>query len=169
MDFRKILIAVDASENALRAVEYTGEMVGRMAGNGPQDGFRVTLLYVERLPDRDLYPDDATWKAKCVEHRDTVRRYMELAEAALVERGVPAGWINSQYLSSCRSPLRTGDQQCSLGTSIAQEIINVIGRGGYGTAVVGRRGVSKAEEFLFGSVSNKIIHTAKDCTIWVVA
>ena len=31
------------------------------------------------------------------------------------------------------------------------------------------RGVSKAEEFLFGSVSNKIIHHAKDCTVWVVA
>ena len=35
--------------------------------------------------------------------------------------------------------------------------------------VIGRRGVSKAEEFLFGSVSNKLIHHAKDRTVWVVS
>jgi nucleotide-binding universal stress UspA family protein len=40
--------------------------------------------------------------------------------------------------------------------------------GGYGTIVVGRRGISKAEQFLFGSVSNKIVQNAKDCTVWVV-
>lgn len=57
----------------------------------------------------------------------------------------------------------------SYGTSIAQEILAVLKEERFGTVVVGRRGVSKAEEFLFGSVSNKIIHHAKDCTVWVVA
>jgi Universal stress protein family. len=41
--------------------------------------------------------------------------------------------------------------------------------GGFGTVVIGRRGVSKAEEFLFGSVSTKVMHLAKDCAVWVVA
>lgn len=35
--------------------------------------------------------------------------------------------------------------------------------------VIGRRGVSKAEEFLFGSVSNKLVYHAKAHTVWVVS
>ena len=31
------------------------------------------------------------------------------------------------------------------------------------TVVVGRRGISKKEEFIFGSTSNKILHEAKNC------
>jgi nucleotide-binding universal stress UspA family protein len=36
------------------------------------------------------------------------------------------------------------------------------------TLIIGRRGVSKQEEFLFGSVSNKVIHMANKCAVWVV-
>ena len=36
------------------------------------------------------------------------------------------------------------------------------------TLIVGRRGVSKQEEFLFGSVSSKIIHKANRCAVWIV-
>ena len=42
------------------------------------------------------------------------------------------------------------------------------GRFGSETIVVGRKGVSRKEELLFGSVSNRIIHQAEDCTVWVV-
>lgn len=36
------------------------------------------------------------------------------------------------------------------------------------TIVVGRQGLSRSEEFLFGSVSSKIVNHARDCTVWVV-
>jgi hypothetical protein len=29
--------------------------------------------------------------------------------------------------------------------------------------------MDKAEEFLFGSVSNKLLHAARGCALWVVA
>ena len=38
----------------------------------------------------------------------------------------------------------------------------------FGTVVIGRRGISKKEEFMFGSTSTKILHIAKDCSIWVI-
>ena len=63
MNFKKILLAVDASENALRAVEYVGNIAGDRAG------FEVQLLCIERLPHRDLYPDEEQWKASCEEAR----------------------------------------------------------------------------------------------------
>jgi len=38
----------------------------------------------------------------------------------------------------------------------------------YSTIVVGRQGISRSEEFLFGSVSSKIVNHARNCTVWVV-
>jgi nucleotide-binding universal stress UspA family protein len=39
----------------------------------------------------------------------------------------------------------------------------------YDTIVVGRQGLSRKEEFLFGSISNKIVNHARDCTVWIIA
>jgi nucleotide-binding universal stress UspA family protein len=38
----------------------------------------------------------------------------------------------------------------------------------YGTIVVGRKGMSRKEEVLFGSVSSKLVKIARDCAIWVI-
>jgi len=38
----------------------------------------------------------------------------------------------------------------------------------YSTIVVGRQGLSRTEEFLFGSISSKIVNYARNCTVWVV-
>ena len=38
----------------------------------------------------------------------------------------------------------------------------------YSTIVVGRQGLSRSEEFLFGSISSKIVNHARNCTVWVV-
>ena len=106
MDPKNILISVDASENATRAVAYAATLLGGQAG------VRVTLLYVERMPPRDLYRSEEP--------------------------------------------------------SISKTILEVQQEGGYGTLVVGRRGITKGEEFLFGSVSSKLVHNARDCAVWVV-
>lgn len=171
MNFKKILVAVDASDNALRAVEYTGRMIGCLACAGPDPArtFTITLLYVERLPDRDIFPDENSWKQSCAEHRETMKAFLAKAESHLLGIGLHRETVETNYLVSCRSPESDGSACCGQGTSIAHEILRVLKDGDYGTAVVGRRGASKAEEFLFGSVSSKIIHSAKDCTVWVVA
>lgn len=39
---------------------------------------------------------------------------------------------------------------------------------GYGTIVVGRKGLSKVREFFMRRVSNKVIHMAKKQAVWVV-
>lgn len=51
---------------------------------------------------------------------------------------------------------------------IASDILDEISTGGYGTVVVGRRGISRTKQFFFGSVSNTIIQNTKNCTVWVV-
>ena len=51
---------------------------------------------------------------------------------------------------------------------VARDILKEIASGGFGTVVVGRRGMSRAEQFFFGSVSSKILQNARDCTVWLV-
>ncbi len=163
MNFKKILLAVDASENAMRAVEYVGNIIG------DSSGFKVQLLCIEQLPHRDIYPNEEEWKAGCESVRVEMKTFFTTARRRLVELNVADSVISEQYVSSCISPFPNTMVQCSRGTSIALEIMEARKVGGFGTVVIGRRGVSKVEEFLFGSVSNLIIHSAKDCTVWVVS
>jgi nucleotide-binding universal stress UspA family protein len=52
--------------------------------------------------------------------------------------------------------------------SISSAILDLQTKEQYGTIVVGKRGISKAEEFLFGSISNALIHNGRDIAIWVI-
>lgn len=162
MSVDRILIAFDGSENSLRSVSYTAAMVGGGARR------HITVVAIERPPDRDLFPDDASWKAECTRRVETMRTSLQDAQAMLIAVGIPGDWVETRFVESCRSPLRES-MECSIGTSIALEILRLAEEGGFGTVVIGRRGVSKQEEFLFGSVSTKIIQAAKGLAVWVVA
>ncbi len=164
MDIKNLLIAVDGSENSIRAIDYVGEMLGHTATT------KIMLLHIERFPDRDLFADDDAWKENCAQVREEMKAFLGSARQMLMDKGISEGIIEQRYVVSCKSPLADQAQfRCSRGTSIAQEILAVLKEEGYGTVVIGRRGVSKAEEFLFGSVSNRIIHHAQGCTVWVVS
>ena len=163
MDFKKILISVDPSECSARAVSYVAEIVGGVPG------FSVTVLLIERAPDRDLYKDEETWKKDCELEAHKGRGFMDTARKTLLDGGLAPEALDQRVILSCRSPENDGESgECSTGTGIAQDILEFQKAGGFGTLVVGRRGVSKAEEFLFGSVSKKVVHEARDCTVWVV-
>lgn len=162
MDTNKILVAIDGSENSRRAIDYVAAIIKDC------QWFKVKLLYIERSPDRDFFADDALWKEACVKQRKTMHDFLSEGKQLLVQRGVEEQRVQTDYVESCDSPLSGKRDYCSRGTSIAQEILHVVKEEGFGTVAIGRRGVSKAEEFMFGSVSNKIIHSGRDCTIWVV-
>ncbi|MEE4363626.1 MAG: universal stress protein [Desulfotignum sp.] len=162
MDTNKILVAIDGSENSKRAVEYVAEIV-----KGCRD-FEITLLHIERLPDRDIFPDEDAWKKACAAHRQKIEDFLSDNKQMIADYGIPQKMVYTDYVESCHSPLAEDPAYCSRGTSIAQDILHVAEKAHFGTVVIGRRGVSKAEEFMFGSVSNKIIHSGNDCTVWVV-
>jgi nucleotide-binding universal stress UspA family protein len=52
--------------------------------------------------------------------------------------------------------------------SRAGAIVNMAEKGGWGTIVVGRRGLSSVSDFFMGRVSNKVIHAGRKDTVWVV-
>ena len=148
-NFKKILIALDASENAERAVDYVGEI----AGSTP--GFEVLLLHILRPPNRDHFPSEELWKQAIDAAEERGRDILRHAASRLEEKGMNSDAVRSKIIRP-------------EGTSIAAEIMKMQQEEKCGTVVVGRRGVSKAEEFLFGSISNKVVHYARNCTVWVV-
>ncbi|NCC25487.1 MAG: universal stress protein [Deltaproteobacteria bacterium] len=162
MATEKVLVALDGSENSGRAVEYVGRLVASGAG------LVVALLHVERPPDRDFFASEEAWAEAGKERMAEMKKFLAWACEHLREQGLSPDRIEEIYMASCRSPVRPMAEMCSLGTSIARDILKVQEEGGYNTLVIGRRGVSKAEEFLFGSVTTKVIHLAKNCTVWVV-
>jgi len=51
---------------------------------------------------------------------------------------------------------------------IEEDILDEIEKGEYGSIILGRRGVSRAQQLLFGSISNYIVHHARNCGVWVI-
>jgi nucleotide-binding universal stress UspA family protein len=146
---KNILIAVDESENAGRAVSYVAQLLGGVPG------FRVTLLHVVSEPEEDYFPT-YNEKEKWLEERHSkVETMLEHYRERLIDAGFPPEQV------SIRSPLR----YCP---SMAQCILAERDETEYSTIVVGRQGLSRSEEFLFGSISSKIVNHARNCTVWVV-
>lgn len=162
MTINKILIAADGSENAERAIAYVADII-----QGASE-FHIKLLSIEHLPDRDFFADDTAWKTACVKNREKLVAFLADGKNRLIKNGIPEKQVQTDYVESCHSPLTKKPDYCSRGTSIALDILHVAKTEGFKTVVIGRRGVSKAEEFMFGSVSSRIIHASSDCTIWVV-
>jgi len=147
---RNLLVAVDDSDNSRRAVNYVASMLGGLGG------FQVTLLHVISEPEEDYFAGTEE-KEKWLEgYRSRITGVLEDLRRILVSAGF------SEDAVQMRTPLRF----CP---SIAECIISELDSSGYGTVVVGRKGISRKEEFLFGSVSSKIVGHARHCTVWVVA
>lgn len=146
----KVLIAIDLSENSLKAVDYVGRM---LRCHVTAD---ITLLTVIKEPSPDIIPDEGERRTQVEEARRGTLDLMEKAGFRLTGSGIPENHIHLK-IQVCQKPM-----------SISDLILHEQQNGGYGTLVVGRRGVSKREEFLFGSVSSKVVRDAKHCAVWVI-
>ncbi|HHB76663.1 MAG TPA: universal stress protein [Desulfobulbus sp.] len=148
-DWKKVLIAVDDTPTSDRGLKYAGRIIGNLPG------VSVCLLHVYPEPPPDYYNSGkslADYTNKQEAEADTL---VQRCRKMLTEAGIDPEAI-------------TGDIRMAEQKTISATILEVQQQGEYGTIVVGRRGVSKAEEFLFGSISNALVHHSHDCTVWVV-
>ena len=146
---KSILIAVDESENARRAVSYVAQILAGIKG------FKVLILHVIRQPEEDYFPTSSEKDRWLGQYKLKVDVMLKDYRQILIRAGFAPEDV------SVRSTLR----YCP---SLAECILAERDQSGYSTIVVGRQGLSRSEEFLFGSVSSKIVNHALDCTIWVV-
>jgi nucleotide-binding universal stress UspA family protein len=149
---KKMLLAVDSSENSRKAVAYAGEFAADVK-------VELALFHVVRSVDLGFVDD------LILRNEDTERRLLEEVDRdiprmfrsykdILVKSGVIADRISSK--SILHSTSRAGD------------ILREAKEGGYGTIVMGRRGLSKVREFLMGRVTSKVLSRAEGFAVWIV-
>ncbi len=156
----KILVPLDDSQGAMAAVDYVARTFGQTSD------VQITLLHIlPGLPaafwddghilneaERENRQRQITiWKEKQAKNwRDVFKEAQKRLEAGGV------------------SPKRINDEFKPMEFNVADDILNVAETGGYGTIVMGRRGLSGAQKILLGSVSSKIVHYAKNCVVTIV-
>jgi nucleotide-binding universal stress UspA family protein len=146
---KNVLMAVDDSANSRRAVHYTAHLLGGVPG------VHVTLLHVIPVPEEDFFPDDAQKEEWLQHYRARMEAVLEEYRQILIAQGFAEDALEKRLpLRSCPSMA-----ECILVERDARQ---------YGTIVLGRQGLSRKEEFLFGSISSKIVNHARQCTVWVV-
>jgi nucleotide-binding universal stress UspA family protein len=144
-----ILIAVDGSDNARRAVTYVGDFLQGLPW------VHVTLLTIVSEPPEDYFtgPDERLeWVSS---HTDTAEKMLKEYRDILTGAGFRETAVDDKLIV----------KNCA---SIAECILEEQKKLRSSTIVIGRRGISKKEEFIFGSTSNKILHSAKNCSLWVI-
>ncbi|HWR58002.1 MAG TPA: universal stress protein [Thermodesulfovibrionales bacterium] len=156
----KILIAIDGSESALKAVDYVGHQF-----SGTQ-GLRITLLHVLPYVPTSLWDDGHILTRQEIEDRkklfDSWARSQQLklepifrsATDVLVRLGISPEQIETKGVSDS--------------ADAAQSILEEARDGGYRTLVLGRRGLSPAKRIFMGSVTSKIINHGAGIAICVV-
>jgi nucleotide-binding universal stress UspA family protein len=146
---KRLLIAVDESENSKMSLLYVADFLGGV------HGFKIKILSVLSVPDVDFYDSEEArqeWlQSKKENLSEMIKRYREI----LIQSGFPEKKVETEVAVTFNEP-------------VSSVIIRKREEYNACTLIIGRRGVSKTDEFLFGSVSNKIIHKANKCAVWVV-
>ena len=146
---KHFLIAVDESESSKRAVLYVADIVGGFPG------FAVTLLSIIPEPEEDFFnseEEQGAWtRGKQAAANQLLSNYREI----MVQAGFPPDKVR---IRSC-----VGGEK-----SFSEAILDTRCDLSCCTVVVGRHHKSKAEEFLLGSTSTRLIREAKNCAVWVI-
>lgn len=149
----KVLIALDSSEGGLRAVKHAGQLLNH-------DSNALTLFHAIRGISistegmEDIFPE-AYRQQLLKDAEKEIQPALQLARANLQKLDISPDRITSKILTSVKSR--------------AAAIVQEAKQGGYGTIVVGRRGITEVAEFSMGRVTNKLTQLAKAQALCIVA
>lgn len=139
---KKVMVAVDGSPCAYRAVHFVADTLGTL------DGYRVLLVHVVRGgPSLNM----AALHANSMDESSPI---FKNATDILTAAGFNPSSISTQTISGVLS--RAG------------AIVNTAEEDDWGTLVVGRRGLSSVKDFFMGRVSNKVVQAGRKDTVWIV-
>lgn len=148
----KVLIAMDSSEGGLRAVDHAGIMFNH-------DDNKMTLFHairgitvsVEGM--EDIFPE-AYRQQLMGEAEKEIQSALQVARDHLGKMNISPERISSNIVTSVRSR--------------AAAIVKEAKDAGYGTIVVGRRGITQVADFSMGRVTNKLTQQAKTQALCIV-
>ncbi len=154
----KILLPVDGSENAKRAVEFTGCLC-RLMGKSLSD---ITLVHVIASSYLGKHTDYVDFRSEIIKQSDAIKKikaqhiekdikpFLDASEKILKDEGIQ---INIEELVVDGDP--------------SDEIVRIADEGNYSTIMLARKERADPKNFLTG-VANKVVHAASKHTIYVV-
>lgn len=140
-EFRKVIVAVDGSDNGLQAARVAARMADSM-------GVELVLLHVFALMSDDIAGALGMTPDEIEEVRDrSARKAFDAVLDAISDRAQPPEEV-----------ARTGD--------VAEQILNYLDDSTDLLLVMGRRGQTRIGSLLLGSVSDKVLrHTRTPVTV----
>ncbi len=146
---RKVLVAVDGSENSERALDFGLDLAEKF-------GAAITVLNVSESPMMGAVPMEPTAVSgeSMVVFAKDLRRFHEeiltkaVAHAKAVKPGVEVFW---KYVEG----------------NPALEIVAAAKDDGFDVVVIGHRGSGRAREMFLGNISEKVAHLAP-CPVVIV-
>ncbi len=147
-----VLLAVDHSENALRAVDHCGIM---LSGTGAD----VTAFHAKRdlrrfIPKEvvEEFPEfKKFWQRKAGE---VVAPYLKKSKEMLLKAGLDERQVTIKAINGSRNT--------------ARDILDEARSNGIGTVVLGKRGYSNVKDFSMGSIARKVLDGASDMAVCMV-
>ena len=154
--YKKILVAIDDSENAMRAVEFIANLF--------TTDNKITLFSVIQ--------DTA---ALCEMNRPGLTPYFKSQQSSfcLLEEKKKE-FVNKALQKARETLIDAGFEEKNITikseikkSGVARDIIKEA-QLGYNVIVLGRRGLSGIKDFILGSVSQKVFHLTKDMSVLFV-
>jgi len=149
---KTVLICVDNSENALRAVDHAGFM---LSGTDAHVILFHTKRHLRRFLPKEVIEDapelEELWKHAAGEQ---IAPVIKKAKEALLEAGLKEDQISTKIVDGSRSA--------------AIDILKAVKRYDCGTIVMGRRGLSGVKELIMGSVTRKVLEDLNEKAVWIV-
>lgn len=154
---KKILLAVDASPSSMKAVKFVTSLLG---GHGYEACIFHAILGLGsitlELPGVDA-PEYSDLKIdnSCIEiFKLKVTKLFQRMKKILITSGFESEKISEKIITGVHSRSDTITKEAEAS--------------GYGTIVVGRRGLSKVDAFFMGRVGHKVVYGGKKFTVWVI-
>ncbi len=150
---KNIIVGLDGSENAIRAIKHVGKIV-----SDTED--KITLFHVVRKLSMPIEGIDEIFPESYQQnlHADSEREFLSIEKLAHV-------WLNKFDILNERINTRMVSDIKSRAMAILKEAEG----GNFSTIVVGKRGVSEVADFPMGRVTNKLIQIARLHALWIVS
>jgi nucleotide-binding universal stress UspA family protein len=146
---RDIMIAVDESEDSLKAVSYVARLLGGLCG------FRVMLMHIIDEPGEDYFDTPEDHEKWLCHYKKRLKKALEGYRQELVLKGFDPDSVSTLFIHM-EYP------------SIVKYILSECDKRDCCTIVVGRHWITRSEEFMFGSISNIMAHPARNCAVCIV-
>jgi len=149
---KKVLVGMDGSENALRAVDHAGFM---LSGTDCRITVFHSMRHLRRYVPKEVLEGasdlEQLWKEKTARQ---ISPNIKKAREMLSDTGLNADQIATKVVGGSRTA--------------AYDILREAKDNDYGTIVLGRRGISALKEFFIGSVTSRILHNSYGLAVWIV-